>query len=199
MANAQTANMASFALPQNPALRLATQAGLAILGTLVLTVAAKTKVTLGVVDMNLGTLAVMAVGVAFGWRLALATLLLYMAEGATGLPVFQSTPEKGIGLAYMVGSTGGYLAGYVVLAAIAGWAADRGLDRNVFKLFGALMVGEVVMMAMGFGWLATLIGAEKAWAFGVQPFILVDLVKVALIAAAAPAVWSVVDAFRARS
>lgn len=199
MANAPaaTASMASLALPQNPALRLATQGALVVLGTLVLAIAAKTKVPLGLVDMNLGTLAVMAIGVAYGWRLALATLVLYLAQGAAGLPVFQGTPEKGIGMAYMLGSTGGYLAGYVVLAGIAGWAADRGWDRNVLKLVGALLVGEVVMMALGFGWLAGLIGPEKAWTFGVQPFVLVDLVKIALVAAAAPAIWSLVDRFRA--
>lgn len=200
MASTPTATtMASFALPQNPALRLATQFGLAIIGTLILTVAAKTKVPLGIVDMNLGTLAVMAIGVAFGWRLALATLLLYLAEGAAGLPVFQGTPEKGLGISYMLGSTGGYLLGYVALAAIAGWAADRGWDRNPAKLIGALLVGEVVMMALGFAWLAGLIGAEKAWTFGVQPFILVDLLKIALVAATAPAIWSLVESFRARS
>jgi biotin transport system substrate-specific component len=123
-------------------------------------------------------------------RLAVATLVLYMLEGAMGFPVFQSTPEKGIGLAYMVGTTGGYLAGFVVMAAIAGWAADRGFDRNPFKLFGALLVAEVIMMAMGFAWLATIIGAEKAWQFGVVPFIVPDLVKVALAASLVPAVWS---------
>jgi biotin transport system substrate-specific component len=145
---------------------------------------------LGPVDMSLQTLAIFLIAAAFGMRLAVATLLLYMLEGAMGFPVFQSTPEKGIGLAYMVGTTGGYLAGFVVMAAIAGWAADRGFDRNPFKLFGALLVAEVIMMAMGFAWLATIIGTEKAWQFGVVPFILPDLIKVALAASLVPAVWS---------
>ena len=92
--------------------------------------------------------------------------------------------------------TGGFLAGYVVMAAIAGWAADRGFDRSFLKLVGALLVAESVLMLMGFAWLSGLIGAEKAWAFGVQPFILVDLVKVTIVAAAGPAIWAVVDAFR---
>lgn len=184
-----------LALPQDKTLRLVTQVGLAIAGTLLLTVAAKAKVPLGIVDLNLGTLAVMGLGLAFGWRLAVATLLLYMAQGAAGFPVFQSTPEKGIGIAYMLGSTGGYLVGYVILAAVAGWAADRGLDRNPFKLFGVLAVGNVVMMALGFAWLATLIGADKAWTFGVVPFIWPELVKVALAAALAPAVWQVLRGF----
>ena len=134
--------LVSLALPENGAMRLATQIFLAIAGTLILTLSAKTKVVLGPVDMSLQTLAVFLIAVAFGRRLAVATLLLYMAQGAMGLPVFQGTPEKGIGLAYMLGSTGGYLAGFVVMAAIVGWAADRGWDRNPFKLFAAMLVGR---------------------------------------------------------
>lgn len=182
--------LVSLALPEKGAARLVTQLFLAIAGTLLLTLSAKTKVMLGPVDMSLQTLAIFLIAAAFGMRLAVATLVLYMLEGAMGFPVFQSTPEKGIGLAYMVGTTGGYLAGFVVMAAIAGWAADRGFDRNPLKLFGALLVAEVIMMAMGFAWLATIIGAEKAWQFGVVPFIVPDLVKVALAASLVPAVWS---------
>lgn len=182
--------LVSLALPENRAARLATQMALAVAGTLLLTVSAKTKVVLGPVDMNLQTLAVLLIASAFGLRLGLATVLLYLAEGAAGLPVFQSTPEKGIGIVYMLGTTGGYLAGFVVMAAIAGWAADRGLDRNPFKLFAAFLVAEIAMMAMGHAWLATLIGADKAWQFGVAPFIVPDLVKVALAASLVPAVWS---------
>lgn len=182
--------LVSLALPQKGAARLAAQFGLALGGTLLLTLSAKTKVMLGPVDMNLQTLAVLLIASAFGLRLGLATLLLYLAEGAAGLPVFQSTPEKGIGIAYMLGTTGGYLAGFVVMAAIAGWAADRGWDRNPFRLFGAFLVAEVLMMAMGFAWLALLIGADKAWQFGVVPFIVPDLIKVALAASLVPAVWS---------
>lgn len=182
--------LVSLALPQNRAARLATQLLLAVVGTLLLTLSAKTRVVLGPVDMSLQTLAVFLIPAVFGLRLGVATLLLYMAEGAMGFPVFQATPEKGIGIAYMLGTTGGYLAGFVVMATIVGWAADRGWDRNIAKFFGAVLVAEVVMMAMGFGWLATLIGADKAWQFGVVPFIVPDLVKVALAASLAPAVWS---------
>lgn len=195
-AAASTANgsLITLALPQDRAMRLATQIVLAVAGTLILTLAAKTKVPLGLVDLNLGTLAIMLIGAAYGWRLALATVLLYMAEGAAGFPVFQGTPERGIGLAYMAGSTAGYLVGYVILAFIAGWAADRRLDRNPLKLGAALLVGAAIVLALGFAWLSTLVGVEKAWQLGVQPFILADLVKVALAAAAVPAVWSLVSA-----
>jgi biotin transport system substrate-specific component len=188
--------LVSLALPEKGAARLAMQIGLAVLGTLVLTLSAKTKVVLGPVDMSLQTLAIFLIAASFGMRLGVATLLLYMAQGAMGFPVFQSTPEKGIGIAYMLGSTGGFLAGFVVMAAIVGWAADRFWDRNPFKLFGAMLVAEVVMMAMGFSWLAVLIGAEKAWQFGVVPFIVPDLIKVALASALVPAVWALLPKHR---
>ncbi len=188
--------LVSLALPEKGTARLAAQVFLAIGGTLLLTVSAKTKVFLGPVDISLQTLAVLLIASAFGMRLAVATLVLYMAQGAMGLPVFQSSPEKGVGIAYMLGTTGGYLAGFVAMAAIAGWAADRGFDRNPFKLFGAFMAAEVVMMAMGFAWLALLIGADKAWQFGVVPFVVGDLIKVALAASLVPAIWSILARFR---
>jgi biotin transport system substrate-specific component len=182
--------LVSLALPEKGAARLAAQVGLAVLGTLLLTVSARTKVVLGPVDLSLQTLVVLLIGAGLGMRLGVATLLLYMAEGAAGFAVFQSTPEKGIGLVYMLGSTGGYLAGFVVAAAIVGWAADRGWDRNPVKFFGALLVADAVAIAMGFAWLATLVGVSTAWNFGVVPFIVPDLIKVALAAAFVPAVWS---------
>lgn len=187
-----TRPLVSLALPESRNARLAMQFGLAVLGTLLLTLSAKTKVVFGPVDMSLQTLAVILIAAAFGLRLGLATLLLYMAEGAAGLPVFQNTPEKGIGLAYMLGTTGGYLAGFVVMAAIIGWAADRGWDRNVLKFFGIVVIADAIMLAMGFGWLSALIGVEKGWQFGVAPFIVPDLIKAALAAALVPAVWSLI-------
>jgi len=189
-ANIVSRPLVSLALPEKGAARLAMQFGLAVLGTLLLTLSAKTKVVFGPVDMSLQTLAVILIAAAFGMRLGVATLLLYLAEGAAGLPVFQSTPEKGIGIAYMLGTTGGYLAGFVVMAAIVGWAADRGWDRSVVKFFGAVVLADAIMLLMGFGWLASLIGADKAWQFGVVPFIVPDLIKAALAAALVPAIWS---------
>jgi biotin transport system substrate-specific component len=180
----------SLALPENRTARLMTQFALAVGGTLLLTLSAKTKVPLGLVDLSLQSLVVMLIAAAFGMRLGVATLLLYLAEGAFGLPVFQGTPERGIGIAYMVGGTGGFLAGFVVMAAIVGWAADRGLDRSLFRFLGILLVAEVVMMAMGFAWLSTITGPQVAWSAGVAPFIVPDLIKVGLAAAIMPAAWS---------
>ncbi len=182
--------LVSLALPEKGVARYAMLALLAVSGTLLLTLAAKTKVVLGPVDLYLGNLAVLAMAAAFGLRLGLATFLLYLAEGAMGFPVFQSTPEKGIGIAYMMGTTGGYLVGMILATALVGWAADRGFDRNPLKLFSVMLVGVVLILAFGFAWLATLIGAEKAWQFGVVPFVMPDLIKAALAASVVPAVWA---------
>ncbi|MDF1776702.1 MAG: biotin transporter BioY [Rhizobiaceae bacterium] len=193
---APTRSLAENLASDKPLLRFAWYALLAVGGTLLLTLSAKTKVFLGPVDLSLQTLAVFAIAATFGMRLGVATLLLYMAEGMMGLPVFQGTPEKGVGIAYMMGSTGGYLAGFVVAAAIVGWAADRGWDRSVGKMFAAVLTAEVLMMALGFAWLATLIGAEKSWQFGVVPFIAGDLIKVALASTLVPALWAVLRKLR---
>jgi len=110
--------------------------------------------------------------------------------------VFQSTPEKGLGIPYMLGTTGGYLAGFVVMAGLVGWAADRGWDRNVLKILGVMILADAIMLLMGTGWLATIIGAEKAWQFGMVPFVVPDLIKAALAATLIPAAWSIVRAAR---
>ncbi|MGE0501529.1 MAG: biotin transporter BioY [Rhizobiaceae bacterium] len=188
--------LVSLALPEGVVARRLAEIALVVAGTLVLALSAKAKVILGPVDLSLQTLAVLGIGATFGLRLGVATLALYLIEGAMGFPVFQSTPEKGIGVAYMMGATGGFLIGFLVMAAIVGWAADRGWDRSVLKLGAAMVLAEIVMMAMGFAWLAGIIGAEKAWAFGVAPFIIPDMVKVALASMVVPAVWALLPARR---
>jgi biotin transport system substrate-specific component len=182
--------LVSLTLPERGVARYAALALLAIAGTLLLTLAAKTKVVLGPVDLYLGNFAVLAIAAAYGMRLGLATFLLYLAEGAMGFPVFQSTPEKGIGIAYMMGTTGGYLVGMILATALVGWAADRGLDRSPFRLFAVMLAGVALILAFGYAWLATLIGADKAWQFGVVPFVVADVVKAALAASLIPAVWA---------
>lgn len=184
MAAASTfAPLALSALPQSRAGRLAAQAGLAVAGSLLLWASAKVSVPFYPVPMTLQTLALFLIAATFGSRLAVATVGLYLVEGLVGLPVFAGTPEKGIGLAYMMGPTGGYLAGYLVAAALVGYAAERSWGRNLLGLLTAMLAGEAVILGLGFTWLAVLLGAEKAVAFGIGPFIVTDLVKVALAAA----------------
>lgn len=151
---------------------------LALLGSALLTVAAKIQVPFYPVPMTLQTLVVLLLGLALGPALGAATVLLYLAEGALGLPVFAGTPEKGLGLAYMLGPTGGYLIGFVLAAAVTGWIADQ--RRDLVTLTLAVVAGTVVIYGLGLAWLAVLIGLEQALAVGLLPFLLGDLVKAAL-------------------
>ena len=163
---------------------------LAVLGSLLLWVSAKVQIPFFPVPMTMQSFVVLGIGALFGWRLGGATVVLYLLEGAAGLPVFAGTPEKGIGLAYMAGPTGGYLVGFVMAAMVVGWLAERGFDRNAFKMFAAMLLGAAVIYIPGLAWLSFLIGAEKAVQFGFIPFVLADVTKAALGAALFPAVWA---------
>jgi biotin transport system substrate-specific component len=133
---------------------------------------------------------VLALGMAYGWRLGGATLLLYLAEGAMGLPVFAGTPEKGIGVAYMLSGTGGYLIGFVLAAALCGWLAERGWDRRFMTTALALLIGNIAIYVPGLLWLGSLFGWDKPiLEWGLTPFLLGDLTKLLLAAVALPIVW----------
>lgn len=163
---------------------------LALGGSLLLALSAKINVPFYPVPLSMQTFVVLALGAAFGWRLGAATVLLYLAEGAAGIPVFAGTPEKGIGLAYMLGPTGGYLAGFVVGAAVVGWLCERGWDRSLLSLTAAMFTGHVIILLAGFAWLAVLIGVERAWLGGVAPFYLATVLKTLLAAAFIKGAWA---------
>ncbi len=166
---------------------------LVLAGTLFLTLSAKTKVPFWPVEMTMQTFAVMVIGAAYGWRLGAITVIAYLAEGAMGLPVFTGTPEKGLGLAYMMGPTGGYLVGFVFAAAIVGWAAERGASASPLKLGATMLAADVVLFAFGVLWLGTLLGWDKPiLAWGVLPFIPGEALKIALAAVGIPALWALV-------
>jgi biotin transport system substrate-specific component len=170
--------------PDEGAARIAALAGFALLGSLILWASAKISIPFWPVPMTLQTGAVALLAAAYGWRLGAATVVLYLVEGAIGLPVFEGTPAKGIGLAYMAGTTGGYLLGFAFAAALVGWLAERGFDQNPVKLFGAMLAGDVVVFALGLLWLGAVIGYDKPiLTYGFYPFVLGDLVKLALAAA----------------
>jgi len=165
---------------------------LVTLGSALMALSAKVNLPLPYVPMTLQTLVVLMIGSAYGWRLGSATMIAYLAEGAMGLPVFAG-PVGGI--APLVGPTAGYLYGFVAAASITGWLAERGWDRNVVRLFAAMAVGHVVIFIAGFGWLAYGIGlgADKAWAVGVVPFIAASVIKNGLGTALMPAARRIVD------
>ena len=164
---------------------------LAVLGSALLWASAKVQIPFYPVPMTMQTFVVLALGMAYGWRLGAATLGLYLLEGAFGLPVFAGTPEKGIGLAYIAGPTGGYLVGFLLAAAACGWLAERGWDRSVAKTAAAMLIGNVVIYLPGLLWLGALVGWDKpVLAWGLTPFLLGDLTKLALAAVVLPAIWS---------
>ena len=168
---------------------LAAKIGLAIAGALLLAVSAQLKVQIGPVPFSFQTLTLLIVSAAYGRNLAVGTVALYLAVGALGLPAFTG----GGGLAMLFGAkayTAGFLFGFFAVAAIVGEAADRGLDRSPLTLAPAMLLGEVILFALGWAWLATLIGPDKAWAGGVAPFIVPDLIKIAIAALAVPAGWA---------
>lgn len=158
---------------------------LAVLGSALLAITAKIQVPMYPVPMTMQTFAVLLIGLAFGWRLGAATVALYLLEGTAGLPVF----SKGGGLAYFAGPTGGYLIGFFFAAAFAGWLAERGWSRPVLQTFLAMVAGTAIIYGFGVGYLSTLIGLEKAFFAGMVPFLIGDLVKAALAAAALPLAW----------
>jgi biotin transport system substrate-specific component len=177
----------STVVPKEGAGRLIANGVAVIAGSLILWASAKIQVPFYPVPMTLQTLAIMLIAACYGWRLGLATVLLYLAEGAAGLPVFSGTPDRGIGIAYMMGPTGGYLVGWLVATFLVGWFAEHGADRSPIRLFAVMLPAGVIILACGFAWLATLIGIDKAWAGGVMPFLLGDLLKIAIAALAVPA------------
>jgi len=163
---------------------------LAFAGSMLLAISAKINIPFYPVPMTMQTFMTLCIGMAFGWRLGGATVLLYLAEGAAGLPVFAGTPEKGIGLAYMAGPTGGYLLGFFIAATVVGWLAEKGWDRNIFTTLLAMTIGTTIIFAPGVAWLGMLFGWEKPiLEWGLLPFMPGAAFKIALAAAVLPLTW----------
>ncbi|MEC8041823.1 MAG: biotin transporter BioY [Pseudomonadota bacterium] len=148
-------------------------------GVALLTVSAKVQVPFWPVPMTLQVAALMMIAATYGMRLGTSTMAAYLAAGAAGLPVFAGTPEKGIGLAYMMGTSGGYLAGFLVATVIVGYAADK-LPK--MALWPAMLAGLAAINAFGLAWLAQFAPDGKLLAWGFTPFIAGDLVKITLAA-----------------
>jgi len=186
---------------------------LAIGGSIILALSAKVQVPFYPVPMTLQTFAIMAIAAAYGWRLGVATVGLYLLEGFLGIPVFANTPPGIAGPAYFLGTTGGFLIGFIPLAFIVGYAAedlrwDRSIPKTVCRdgrrrrggvrlglrlarlvrnaLAGPHQPAEALPGATG-------TGVEFAWINGVFNFLLADLLKIALAALAIPASWTLID------
>jgi biotin transport system substrate-specific component len=155
------------------------QAAMVLVGSLLLAVSAKVQVPFWPVPMTMQTLVVLMIGAHAGKRIAGATVLAYLLEGAAGLPVFST----GAGLAFMVGPTGGYLLGFLVSAMIVSLAVERGFTRRLPFALAVFVLADLAILTLGVAWLSTLIGIEKAVMVGAVPFLPAEALKIALATA----------------
>lgn len=171
---------------------------LVLAGTALVSLLAQVSIPWYPVPFTGQTLAVLLVGGMLGaWRGALS-LALYFAIGALGAPIFS---DQSGGWDIITGATGGYIIGFILAAAVVGWLAERGADRRVVPMIGVLLLGSVLIYAIGVPWLANWapagdgvkFGWSQAYEFGVQPFILGDLIKLAVAAALLPAGWALLQ------
>jgi biotin transport system substrate-specific component len=155
----------------------ARKAAITVLGSLFLAAMSQVQVPFFPVPMTLQTLAVMLIGITFGFRLATATLALYLIEGLVGLPVFAGFA---FGPAVFVGGTAGYLFGFLGAAALMGLMADRGITKTWLGMIATLAIGQVTIFGLGIAYLTYLYGFDKALEWGLYPFVLGDLLKTAI-------------------
>ena len=132
------------------------------------------------------TLAVLLVGALMGRVRGGIVMLLYLAEGVAGLPVFAG---GGAGAAHLLGPTGGYLVGFVAAATVTGYLAERGWDRRFGTTLAAMLLGTVAIYAVGLAWLGLFTGTENLLAMGLYPFVPGAIVKIIVAAALVPQGW----------
>ncbi len=151
---------------------------IAFFGSILLAISAKIQIPFYPIPMTMQTFMVIFIGIAFGWKLGLLTVAIYLVEGAIGLPVFAGTPEKGIGIAYMVGTTGGYLFGFLVAVFFAGFV---NLEKNIFRNLFLISFAVSTIYLFGLPWLAYLKGWNIAYIYGFKQVILSDILKIGLL------------------
>lgn len=179
-ASALSAGFVPLRLADRP---LAVRAAAMVLGVAFLTLASWVQVPMFPVPMTLQTFAVLSVGALYGWRMGAATIALWLGMSFMGAPLLS---EFKAGPAVFMGTTAGYLAGFVLAGALVGWLAERGWTRNIVPSLAAMLAGEALIMGLGVAWLATLIGFDKAVEFGFVPFILGDVLKLGIAALGLP-------------
>ncbi len=179
-------------LPRVSGLPLALLAVLA--GTALLAASAHVRVELGFspVPITGQTFAVLLIGAVYGSRLGALTVIAYLAEGISGLPVFAGGAS---GWVYFTATSGGYFVGFVGAAYAVGWLAERGWDRSAVTMAAAMVIGNVIIYVPGWWWLLRELGisAGRSWDLGVQPFLIGDAVKIGLASGLLPAAWLLRD------
>ena len=153
----------------------------ALIGSILLTISAKIKIPFYPVPMTMQTFIVLFLGISFGYKVGVLSVVFYLIEGIMGLPVFSNSPEKGIGLAYFVGPTMGYLIGFIFACLTAGIFT---YDKNHILNFLKIIIATSVIYILGILWLGNLIGWDKPiLEFGVYPFLYAELFKILLLTA----------------
>lgn len=159
-------------------------------GSFLVALCAKIQAPTWPVPITLQPFAVLLVAAALGSRRGALAMLAYLAQGAIGLPVFAMPPYGGA--AYLLGPTAGFLIGFIPAAFVVGLLAERGWDRRIITAAAAMAVGQVIILAFGFFWLAPGLGIADAFKIAVVPFLLGDVFKILLAATALPLAWRLV-------
>lgn len=173
------ANPAVQTLEQNRSLWVSKQVALIVGASLLMGVCGRLSVPLPFtpVPLTLANFGVLLIALTLGSRRAAAAMLLYIAEGAMGLPVF--SPAGPGGVAQLLGPTGGYLMAYPVAAFLAGWIAERG-PKNLLRFSISALIGEILLFIGGIGWLRVVIGGSMLQAvnWGLYPFAFAEIIKI---------------------
>ena len=166
-------------IKQNSQIQIIKSLLVIFLGSVLLAISAKIKIPFYPVPMTMQTFVVLFLGISFGYKIAIATVSLYLIEGILGLPVFSNSPERGIGLAYFTGPTMGYLIGFLTACFLASYIK---VSDNYFIVITKLVVSVSSIYILGIFWLGTLIGWDKPiFELGVAPFLLAEVFKIALL------------------
>jgi biotin transporter BioY len=180
-----------------PRAGLATQAALVVLFSLLIALSAQVSIEIGPVPITLQTLAVLLTGALLGSRLGAATILLYLLEGVAGLPVFAGgnnawSLARG-GVPYFLGPTAGYLFGFLPAAFVVGWFAERGWTRSIPRTVLAMVIGNLIIYALGLVNLARFVPPPALLSAGLLPFLPGDALKIALAVIILPGGWQLLD------
>lgn len=167
------------------------QVGLVIGFSLLMALSAQVVIPIGPIPITGQTFAVLLTGALLGSRLGAITMIVYLIEGASGLPFFRGGMA---GIAHLMGPTGGYLIAFPAAAFITGAFAEHGWDRRFITAAAAMAIGSVVIMLSGWAWFTILMHASPLVSLydTVIKFIPGDIIKILLAAAVLPTGWKLV-------
>ena len=202
MTTVSALTFADHLLPRGDSRSLGRNIALVIGGSMLIALSARISIPVGfgLVPITAQTFAVLLVGALLGGRLGALAVIAYIGEGLAGLPVAAMGPA-GIpsGIPWLLGTTGGYLVGFIVAAYITGTLAQRGWDRNPLLTIAAMTLGTTAIFAFGLMWLSRFLPPEGLLAAGLYPFLPGAVIKIALAAALLPTGWKLLAMFSDRN